>query len=88
MFRRRKRGADRHGRQEFGDLFAGEHRFDAVHGLRGAGVDRPDASVRDIASLERQMLHADEGDVVDVGAGASNEARILAPLDALTNELR
>ena len=88
MVRRRKRRADRHRRQEFGDLGAGEHRFDAFHRLGGAGIDRADASVRDVASLERQMLHADEGDVVDVGAAASNQARILAPLDACANELR
>ena len=44
--------------------------------------------MRDVAALERQVLHADERDVVDVGAAALNEARILAPLDALADELR
>ena len=44
--------------------------------------------MRDVAALEREMLHADEGDVVDVGAAALNQARILAPLDARANELR
>ena len=88
MIGRRKRRADRHRCEEFGDLRAGKHRLDAVHRLRGAGVDRADASVRDVAPFERQMLHADEGDVVDVGASALDETRVLAPLDALAHELR
>ena len=88
MLRRRERRADRHRRQEFGDLRAGEDGFDALHRLRGAGVDRADASVRDVAALERQVLHADERDIVDIGAAALNEARILAALDALADELR
>ena len=88
MFRRGERRADRHGRQELGDLRAGEDRFDAVHRLRGARVDGADTAVRDVAALERQVLHADEGDVVDVGAAALNETRVLAPLDALAHELR
>ena len=88
MVRRRERRADRHRRQEFGDLRAGEDGFDAVHRLRGARVDGADAAVRHVAALERQVLHADERDVVDVGGAALNEARILAPLDALAHELR
>ena len=44
--------------------------------------------MRDVAALERQVLHAGDLDVVDVGAAALNEARILAALDALADELR
>ena len=38
--------------------------------------------------LNDQVLHADERDVVDIGAAALNETRILAALDALAHELR
>ena len=85
---RRERRADRHRRQELGNLFAGEHGFDAVHRLRGADVDRRDASVGDVAALERQVLHAGDLDVVDILAQALNQTRVFAPLDALANELR
>ena len=88
MRRRRERRADRHRREDLGDLGAGEDRLDAVHRLRGAGVDRADAAVRHVAALERQVLHAGDLDVVDVGAAALDEARILAALDALAHELR
>ena len=88
MVRRRERRPDRHRRQELRDLRAGEDGFDAVHRLRGAGVDGADAAVRDVAALERQVLHADERDIVDVGAAALNETRILASLGALADELR
>ena len=44
--------------------------------------------MRDVAALEREVLHADELDVVDVGAAALDEARVLAALDALADELR
>jgi hypothetical protein len=50
-------------------------------------IDR-DAAVRDVAALEGQVLHADDLHVVDVGAEALDEARILAPLDALADQLR
>ena len=88
MIRGGKRRADRHRGEEFGDLGAGEHRLHAVHRFRGARVDGADASVRHVAPLERQVLHADEGDVVDVGGAALDETRVLAPLDALAHELR
>src|SRR5262249_7879146 len=80
--------ADRHRRQEFRDLLAGEYGFDPVHCGSGTGVDRADLCVGDVTSLEREMLHADEGDVVDVGATPLNQARIFASLDALSHELR
>jgi hypothetical protein len=88
MFRRRKRRADRHGTEELRDLGAREDRFHSVHRLRGAGIDRADASVRDVTALEHDVLHADQRNIVDVGTAAANEARILAPLGALANELR
>src|SRR6185436_1062487 len=87
MLGRRKWCADGHWPQELGDLLAGEYRFDAVHGGRCAGIDRADRSVRDIAAFERQVLHADERDVVDIGAASLDEARIFATLDALAYEL-
>jgi len=40
--------------------------------------------MRNIASLESEVLHADQRDVVDVGGTTLNETRILAPLHALT----
>jgi hypothetical protein len=88
MDRRGEGRADRHRREELGDLLAGIHRLDALHRLRRARVDRDDAAVRDVAALERQVLHAGDLDVVDVGAQALNQARVLAPLDALAHELR
>jgi hypothetical protein len=88
MLGRGERRADRHRREELGVLGAGEHRFDPLHRLRGAGVDGADAAVGHVAALERHVLHADEGDVVDVGAAALDETRIFAALDALAHELR
>ena len=85
---RGERRADRHRREQRRDLRAGEHRFDALHRLGGAGVDGRDAAMGDVAALERQMTHAGDLDVVDVGAAALDEARILAALDALADELR
>ena len=68
-------------------MLASEHGLDAVHGLRGAHVDRDDASMGDVATLESQVLHPDDLHVVDVGAQALNQARVLAPLDALADQL-
>jgi hypothetical protein len=85
---RGERRADRHRREEFRDLRAGEHRLDTLHPLGGGGVDRTNPSVRDVAALEREMLHADERDVVDEGRAASDETGILAALDAFADELR
>ena len=88
MRRRGEWRADRHWPEHLGDLGAGEHRLDAVHRQGGGDVDRADAAVRDVAALERQVLHADDLDVVDVGAAPLDEARIFAALDALADELR
>jgi hypothetical protein len=88
MLRRRERRADRHRSKKLRELLAGKHGFDAVHGFRGADVDRCDASVRDVAALERQVLHPDDLHVVNVGAQTLNEARVFAALDALTDQLR
>ena len=79
--------ADRHRREQLGDLRAGEDRLDTLHRLGGAGVDRRDAAVGDVAALEGQVLHAGDLQVVDVGASTLDEARILAALDALADEL-
>jgi hypothetical protein len=88
MLGRGKRCADRHRSKELCQLLAGEHRFDSVHRFCGAGVDRCDAAVRDIAALEGHVLHSDDLHVVNVGAQALDEARVFASFDALTNQLR
>src|SRR4030095_11148316 len=88
MRRRRERRANRHGREELGDLRAGEHRFDAVHRLRGARVERHAPSMRHVSALERQMLHAGDLDVVNVRAQALDQTRVLAALDALAHQFR
>ena len=43
--------------------------------------------MRDVAALEREVLHAEDLHVVDVGAAPLDQARVLAPLDALADEL-
>ena len=67
---------------------AGEDRLHSVHRLRAAGIDGPDSAVRDVAALEREVPHAGDLHVVDVGAAPLDQARVLAPLDALADELR
>ena len=67
MLRRREWSADRHRRQQFGDLRAGKDRFDAFHRLRCTRIDGDDASVGHVAALEDDVLHADQRDVVDIG---------------------
>ena len=88
MLRGGKRRPHRHGVEELRDLRAGEDRLDAVERLRGSGVDGQDAAVRNVAARECQVLQAGDLDVVDVGAAALDQTRILTPLDALANELR
>jgi hypothetical protein len=44
-------------------------------------------TVRDVTPLERHVPHADDSEIVDVGAAALNETWIFAPLDALANQL-
>ncbi len=44
--------------------------------------------MRDVAPLEREVLNAGDLHVVDVGAAAPDQARVLAPLDALADEPR
>ena len=69
-------------------LRTGEHLLDAVERFRRARIDGQDAPVRDVAALEREVQHSGELDVVDVGPAALDQARVLAPLDALADELR
>ena len=45
-----------------------------------------DRAVRDVAALERQVQHAGDLEVVDVGAAALDQPRILAALDALADQ--
>ena len=86
MVGRRKGRADGHRREKLRELGAGVDSLDPGHRCRGAGVDRPDACVCEVAAFERQMLHANERDVVDVGASTLDETRIFATLDALADE--
>ena len=88
VFGRRERRTDRHRCEKLGDLRPGEDRLHPFQRLGGAGVDGPDPAVRDVAALEREVLHAGDLHVVDVGAAALDQARVLAALDALADELR
>ena len=54
---------------------------------RGRGVDALDAGVGVRAAHEGHVGHAVELDVVDVGALAGDQARVLAAFDGLADEL-
>ena len=84
---RGERRPDGHRVEELGDLGAGEHRLDPVHRGGRVGIDRPDAAVRNVAPHEREMPQAVNLHVVDIGAPPADEPRILAPLDALADQL-
>ena len=43
--------------------------------------------MRDVAAFEHEVLHAHELDVIDIRATPLDQAGILAPLDALADEL-
>ena len=43
--------------------------------------------MRDVAALERQVLHPGDLDVVDVRAAALDQARVFATPDAFADEL-
>ena len=88
MIGRRERRADRHRADELRNLGAGIDRLDPRHRLGGAGVDGGDATMRDVAALERRVHHADELEVVDIGAQPLDQPRILASLDPGANQLR
>ena len=88
MRRRRERRADRHRREHLRDVGAGVDGFDAIHLLGGAGIDRGDLAVRDVAALEREVQHAGHLEIIDVGAEALDQARVLAALDALADQFR
>ncbi len=86
--RRRERCANGHRSQKPGDVGAGEHGLDAIHGGGRAGVNRQDPAVGDIASLEGHMPHPGDLQVVHVGRLPLDETRIFAPLDACPNQFR
>jgi hypothetical protein len=88
MDRRGEGCADGHRREELGNLGAREDRLHAVHRSRGARVDGDDPAVSDVTALEGEVLQAGDFQVVDVGAAALNEARVLAAFHALAHELR
>ena len=64
------------------DVGADEHGDDARHRLGRGRVDRADVGVRVRAAQDGHVGHRRELDVVDVVAGAGDEARVLDPLDA------
>ena len=88
VIRRGERGPDRHRVDKLGDLDTGEHRLHPGHRLGLARINRQDTGVREVAPFERHVLHADDLDVVDIGAEALNETRVFTSFDALTDQLR
>ena len=80
-------GADGHGAEVFGQLRARDHEFDALHGRRLARIDGADDAVGDVAALEGEVQHARQLDVIDVDGLPLDEARVLAALHALADEL-
>ena len=71
----------RHPPQPPGDVARGEHGRDAGHPRRAPGVDAADAPVRLGAPEQRRVQHAGPAEVVDIGAGPGEEARVLAARD-------
>ena len=76
--------AARHGADFFG-VFSGEDRSDARELERWFDVDRFDFGRAMRTAHDAGVVHAGHLDVVDVGGGAGDEARILAAADALAN---
>src|SRR5262249_52237058 len=87
MLRRRKWRGDRHRSDERGQIGTRVDRLDSIHRLGRAGVDRRDAAMCDITSLECQMLHAGDFDVVDVGGAPLDETGVLTSFYPLAYEL-
>ena len=79
--------ANGHRAEVVGQLRPGDDELDAVHGGSGARIDPRDDAVGDVAALEGEVQHARQLDVIDVGGLALDEARVLAALDALADEL-
>ena len=59
-----------------------------VDDVKIAGMQHIAFKRSDIAALEGHVLHPDDLHVVNVGAQALDEARVFAPFNALTNQLR
>ena len=66
----------------------GEHAVDAGHRPRLLDVDAHDARMRLLAAAERDVQHAGQRLVVDVGAASGEQARVLDALDPRADELR
>src|SRR5260370_15976741 len=62
--------------------------LDALHRGVLRCIDRADAAVRYVAPFERDVLHADERDVIDVRTASLNQSWILAALHPLADEFR
>ena len=61
------------------EVVGGVDRDDTGHGARVARVDAPDLRVRHRRPHEREVQRAGEGEVVDVGAFAPEQRRVLDP---------
>ncbi len=76
-------GDRRHPRQaERLEVLGGDDGGDVRMGERGRGVDRDDARVRVRASQHGAVNHSRQLDVVEIGALAADEARVLLALQA------
>ena len=71
-------GQRRHpGQPLLGQVRAGHHRLDLRMRKGRSHIDAGDAGVRVRRAQDGQMQHARQGDVVDVGAAAADESRVL-----------
>ena len=76
-------GDRRHpGQAERLEVLGGDHRGDAGQRERRRGVDRVDLGVRVGTAQDRAVHHPGQADVVQVGALAADEARVLLALEA------
>ena len=67
------------------DILSRQYQRNAGHGLRGRGVDAPDARVRMRRHDDRAVQHVRQLDVVDVARAAGKEALVFHPADRLTD---
>ena len=86
MRRRRERSANRHRRKQVGNLRAGEDRFDAVHRLSGAGVDRADTAMRHRTAQKGDMQNIRNIEIIDETAFAAQQRLVLDARDAAADQ--
>ena len=71
----------RQGRDLIFDVVARDHRDDARHGLRLAGVDTLDPGVGHLAAHEHQVHHARHHDVADIAPATGEQPLIFLPIE-------